>query len=231
MGAVPIIPAKSSPPRNRVKYLIIDAVVDFVVVLDRGDSLGAIAVVPRSELVHPKAANHVVANLRDDHVSEVSLGQQSHQFQHRSALLDDCKHGVAERVLQSRSPRVVQFLERGHNTRRDLVDQCWIATRERVEGHRELTVASVKKDHVVRAMLRHQSQDRSGKVAVRINETDTATGFNVGMDLVLKQRRLAHSRFADNVKMAATIFLRYADDATVIAKSNLTDDDRPLLSS
>jgi hypothetical protein len=66
---------------------------------------------------------------------------------------------------------------------------------------------------------------------VRINEADAVSCREVGMNLVLKQRRLAHARLADDVKMPAAVFLRNADDATVFTKSNLADDDCPLLSS
>ena len=191
----------------------------------------AIAVVPRGELVHPETANDVVSNLRHDDVSKVSLGEQSHQLQHRAAVFDDREDGIAKRVLQPRPPRVVQFLESRNNARSYLVDQGIIGASERVERHRELAVAGIKRVDIVGAARRNQPQNRSREVAVWVNETDAASRFDVSVNLILKERRLAHSCFADNVKMSATIFLANADDSAVIAKSNLTDGDGPGFSS
>ena len=161
-------------------------------------------------------------------------------------------------VRLRRSPRVVQLLEGGDDSRGDLVDQCRIATVERIERHRELAVTSVKENHVIRAVLRHQSQQGHREVAVRVDQTDPSAGGDVGMHLVEQQRRLPHAGLADDLsalgklkrsasrqvtfvdvsfstagrkKVPATIFLREADDAAVLAESNLADDDRPRLSS
>lgn len=200
-------------------------------VLDRRDSLGAIAVVPTGELVHPKAADHVISNLRDNDFAIASLGEQSHQLQHRAALFHGREHRIAKRVLQPWSPRIVELLERGHDARRDLVDQCRITARQRIERHGEVSIPSVKQDHVVGSLRWHHANDAGREVAVRINETDAVPRREVRMNLVQQQSRLAHAGLADDIQVPATIFFRDADDAAVLAKVDAADDDRPVLFS
>ena len=66
---------------------------------------------------------------------------------------------------------------------------------------------------------------------MRINEADAVTRLKIGVKLIQEERRLTHARLANDVEMPPTIFLADADDATVFTKTNLADNDRPILSS
>ena len=70
-------------------------------------------------------------------------------------LFDRREDGVAEQVFESRPPTVVEFLEGGHDARRDLIDAARIGAGQRIERD-DVFCGSLEHDGVVRAVLGNQ---------------------------------------------------------------------------
>ena len=124
----------------------------------------------------------------------------------RAGHFQQCEQRVAEDVLQPRPPTVaVELLEGGDDAGGNQRALCAVRAGKRVERQREVAVAGIEQDNIVRAVRRDGIQDRFGKIAVGIDERQPTAGGDVGGDKLAEQRGLAHAGLADDGQVPAAV--------------------------
>ena len=81
----------------------------------------------------------------------------------------------------------------------------WRNPLKQVQADGEVMIDRVEIGHVIGSPSRNVVEEFVGKVAVRINQCDPMSGFNVLNDHVSEEGRLSGARFADHIQVMPSI--------------------------
>ena len=127
---------------------------------------------------------------------------------------DQCRIGdeeeredrIAEDVFETRSPALGEHLFEDRNESR-CHDRTQFRIRivEHIERDRILRIGWVEEYNIVGSRLRNIGEDRISEITMWIDEGNTATRHDIGVEHILEERRLAHTRLPDDIGMTSSI--------------------------
>src|ERR1043165_8238166 len=99
-----------------------------------------------------------------------------------------------------------------------------MGTMQNVEGERVAGIGDVEEHHVIAAPRGHRSEDCLTQIAVRVDESCTAAGRDVGGYQPMQERALAHAGLPLDQQMAAAVIRQKPAHLTFVTEESLAED-------